>query len=551
LRALLAHFWPAAPPADTFTAANRQFARSVLLGLVLVGAIGMLGPVLNYRADVAAIREQFQERIARESQMYAQALRLHFELLQNDLERLALRPEIDLFDGTTAPEQVLLDHTHHGSALFGVGVAVLDLDGQPVWTEPQGLLQQESSLKHRRWFRELVAAQSAVFDVLDPSSRTFVVAVPIIKQGALTGALVGLSNASAPLLPGGRTLGEHVDLVVLNAAGNLFLPESPPAWAGSREFPQLVDRLLATPGGAAVELGEREYFAAATPIGRTGLRLVLAADEHAAIAPTRTRLFYQLLFISLLPLSAIVLFSIFFQRVYRAFLSMEARAAEQQKMAVLGSAASLIAHEVKNALNGLGSAAALLSSDPGSALFVKTIRGQLDRLGHLATSLLYFGKPAAPQHIPARLDVLARETVEAVKVLPEAEEVSLTADLQEPIHVRCDPLLLVTAIDNLLRNAVEAAVTAKDLGTVSDPRVSIRAGQSDGHAFVAVEDNAGGPPPEVEQHLFEPFVTSKPRGIGLGLSMARRAVEQQGGSVAFERTATGSRFTVRLEAYAP
>src|SRR5262249_40131004 len=118
---------PAPPGADTFTAANRQFARSVLLGLVLVGVIGMFGPVLNYRADVAAIREQFQGRIARESQMYAQALRLHFELLQNDLERLALRPEIDLFDGTTAPEQVLLDHTHHGSALFGVGVAVLDL----------------------------------------------------------------------------------------------------------------------------------------------------------------------------------------------------------------------------------------------------------------------------------------------------------------------------------------------------------------------------------------------------------------------------------------
>ncbi|MGZ3444619.1 MAG: hypothetical protein ACXWLG_03110 [Myxococcaceae bacterium] len=41
-------------------------------------------------------------------------------------------------------------------------------------------------------------------------------------------------------------------------------------------------------------------------------------------------------------------------------------------------------------------------------------------------------------------------------------------------------------------------------------------------------------------------MTSKPRGIGLGLSMARQAVERQGGSLAFERTATGSRFTVQL-----
>ena len=551
MRAVLGKRWSARPRADTFTAANRKFARSVLLGLVLVGAIGMLGPVLNYRADVAAIREQFQERIARESQMYAQALRLHFELLQNDLERLALRPEIDLFDGTTAPEQVLLDHTHHGSALFGVGVAVLDLDGTAVWTEPQGLLEKEPSLKQRRWFQELLADEAPVFDALDRHSRTFVVAVPILKAGRLTGVLAGLSNASAPLLPGGRTLGEHVDLVVINGAGDLFLPESPPEWALTRDFPQLVDRLLAVPEGAAVQLGDHEYFAAATPIGRTGLRLVLAAAEDKIIAPTRTRLFYQLLFISLLPLSTIVLFSIFFQRVYRTFLAMEARAAEQEKMAVLGSAASLIAHEVKNALNGLGSAAALLPDDSASGLLVKTIRGQLDRLGHLATSLLYFGKPAAPQQVPARLDILARETVEGVKVLPEADEVRVTADLPQPIHVRCDPLLLVTALDNLLRNAVEAAVTAKDLGRVKEPRVSIQAGQSDGHAFVSIEDNAGGPPREVEHRLFEPFVTSKPRGIGLGLSMARRAVEQQGGSLAFERTATGSRFTVRLAVQAP
>ena len=86
---------------------------------------------------------------------------------------------------------------------------------------------------------------------------------------------------------------------------------------------------------------------------------------------------------------------------------------------------------------------------------------------------------------------------------------------------------------------------------MKEPRVSIQAGQSDGHAFVSIEDNAGGPPREVEHRLFEPFVTSKPRGIGLGLSMARRAVEQQGGSLAFERTATGSRFTVRLAVQAP
>ena len=65
---------------------------------------------------------------------------------------------------------------------------------------------------------------------------------------------------------------------------------------------------------------------------------------------------------------------------------------------------------------------------------------------------------------------------------------------------------------------------------------------------MVVEDNAGGPASDVEAHLFEPFVTGKSKGIGLGLAMARRALEQQGGTLAFERGTAGSRFIARLPA---
>jgi signal transduction histidine kinase len=131
-------------------------------------------------------------------------------------------------------------------------------------------------------------------------------------------------------------------------------------------------------------------------------------------------------------------------------------------------------------------------------------------------------------------------------VLPEFHEVRLTADLAEPVGVTCDPLLVATALDNLIRNAIEATVVAKDLGAVDDPAVRVSAGRQNGQAYVLVEDNAGGPPADVEARLFEPFVTAKPKGIGLGLAMARRAMEQQGGSLSFERSTDGSRFTIRL-----
>jgi len=75
--------------------------------------------------------------------------------------------------------------------------------------------------------------------------------------------------------------------------------------------------------------------------------------------------------------------------------------------------------------------------------------------------------------------------------------------------------------------------------------------QEGGEAVVEVEDNAGGPPPGFEARLFEPFITTKPRGVGLGLSMSRRALEQQGGRVGFTRLPDGSRFTLRLAVHPP
>jgi len=72
--------------------------------------------------------------------------------------------------------------------------------------------------------------------------------------------------------------------------------------------------------------------------------------------------------------------------------------------------------------------------------------------------------------------------------------------------------------------------------------------REDGQGLVAVEDNGGGPPAEIEQRLFEPFTTSKPKGIGLGLAMAKRAVEEQGGTLSFRRTDSGSVFEIRVGA---
>ncbi|MGO8969247.1 MAG: ATP-binding protein [Myxococcaceae bacterium] len=525
--------------------ADRRLARRVLIGLGLLAVLALLVPLMGYRTDVAEARRLLHARVSREAAVYADALDTHVRALEAELLRLASRPQIDLRDETTAPERELLDFAHHNSAFFA-GVAVLDDKGRPVWSEPKDALPP-GTLERRRWFQKMLLRQAPVIDALEPGARTFVVAVPVVRGDEVTGAVVGLVDPSRHVLPGGRTVSENLELVVADRDGDVLAPAIPPAWVNAEFFPDRLDQLLAQGPGETRSLSGAPEFAVATQVGKTGLRLLLVADEAAMLAPVRQRFLGQLLLAMVLQGLTVLLFTLFLRQTYQTWRAMETRATQQEKMAALGTASSLIAHEVKNSLNGLKVATSLLSDGDSTGLATRSIRGQIDRLGHLAQSLLSFGRPAQPQLAEAGLVELVQDALDGVRALPEADEVTVETVLHTPVRVHCDPLLLATALDNLLRNAIEAAVAAKDLGRQPSPRVHVEAGAQGDLAWVTVEDNAGGPPAGFEGQLFQPFVTSKPKGIGLGLSMARQAVERQGGHLGFQRTEAGSRFTIELQ----
>jgi signal transduction histidine kinase len=536
---------PAPQRLGAHAAADRRLAQRVLVGLCLLAVLALLVPLLGYRTDVAEAKRLLQARVTREAAVYADALDTHVRALVAELERLASRPQVNLRDETTAPEQALLDFAHHNSAFFA-GVAVLDDRGVAVWSEPKDALPSVP-LQSRRWFQRMLLRQAPVIDALEPGARTFVVAVPVLRGNEVTGAVVGLVDAGRHVLPGGRTVSEGLQLVVADRTGDVLAPAVPPVWVNAQFFPERLDQLLVQGQGETLSLSGHPEFAVATHVGKTGLRLLLVADEAAMLAPVRQRFLEQLFLALVVQGLTVLLFTLFLRQSYRTWRAMETRATQQEKMAALGTASSLIAHEVKNSLNGLKAAASLLGDGTNAALATRSIHGQIDRLGHLATSLLSFGRPAVPQLADASLAELVQDALDGIRALPEADEVTVETELETPLTVRCDPLLLATALDNLLRNAIEAVVAAKDLGKQPSPRVRVAAHASGDSALVVVEDNAGGPPAGFEGQLFQPFVTSKPKGIGLGLSMARQAVERQGGRLGFERTDIGSRFTVELQ----
>ena len=519
--------------------ASLTTVRSVLGALIFVALLGSIASVLSYRADVTEARRQVRERVAHQGKLYADSLGLHFDVLRAELQRLADRG----FPSLSTRDSSVLDAIHEDRTLFGEGVVLFDLTGREVWSEPSLVLGPE--MQSQPWFQQVLALERATVDELvgDESSR-LAVALPVRENGKLAGVLVGVVGGSDRLLYGVEGPGEQ--LLLLSSRERVVLPLAEPSWSHAPDFDGRVEALRALGGDTTWTLEGHEVMAEAFPVKNTGLQVLALESEEISIAPIRRRLNGQLAFLLVVQLVALGGFVLFLRRTWRVFLEAEKRFAEQEKMAALGTAASLIAHEVKNSLNGLKAATSLLETGGDAGLVSRTVTGQVERLSHLARSLLSFSKPSELRRVPVQLDALTAETVASLSSLPEWPEAEVTTQLSGPVTLQSDPLLLTTAIDNLVRNAIEAAVAAKDVGRVTQPKVTVSVATEGASAVLRVDDNAGGAPEELEQRLGEPFFTTKPRGIGLGLSMTLRAVEQLGGTLRFERLASGSRFELRL-----
>ncbi len=515
--------------------------RSVLGALVLVALLGSLAAVLSYRADVAETRQQVRERVAQQGRLYADSLGLHFDVIRAELQRQADRGFVALRD--RRPE--VLAGIGEDRALFSGGVVLFDLEGHLIWSEleAQGSLPDALS---QPWFQLLLKNERLAIDefVGDDSSR-LAVALPVREGSRVRGVLVGVVGASDRLLYGVEGPGEQ--LMLLSSRERVVVPLSEPSWSRAPGFEHRVEALRAAGGDPTWEVDGHELMAEAFPVKNTSLQVLAVETEEIALAPIRRRLNAQLAFLLVVQLVALGAFVLFLRRTWRAFLEAEQRLSESEKMAALGTAASLIAHEVKNSLNGLQAATSLLSTGGDASLVTRTVRGQVDRLGHLATSLLSFSRPPELRKTRVVLDALVSDTVEGLRSLPEWPEAQVSLELQAGLTLSTDPLLLTTALDNVVRNAIEAVVSAKDLGKLpGPPTVVVRTRVERGAAVIEVEDASGGAREGFEQNIGRPFVTTRSRGIGLGLSMTLKVMEQLGGTLRFERLPHGSRFIFTL-----
>ena len=221
-------------------------------------------------------------------------------------------------------------------------------------------------------------------------------------------------------------------------------------------------------------------------------------------------------------------------------LQMQAELAASQRMALVGEMAAAVAHGIGNPLSSIRAAAqvALLDAEgaDGSGQNGKTrenlqsIMQQVDRVQKRMQGLLNFAKPLEPR--PSRVEVnsVVREVMETMGARFSDAKVTLDLDLDATSpSVSSDVNQLEQALMVLITNALEA--------TPKGGSVTIRTKSSDHNGAGAVvqlsiEDTGEGIPAENRERVFEPFFTTKPHGTGIGLPLAKKFVERNGGTIA-------------------
>ncbi|MCX8138374.1 MAG: ATP-binding protein [Gemmataceae bacterium] len=219
-----------------------------------------------------------------------------------------------------------------------------------------------------------------------------------------------------------------------------------------------------------------------------------------------------------------------------------------EQLAWMGRMAASIAHEIRNPLMAIKLLIQTAGERPGGPHLrprdFQVLEEEIARLEQIVAGFLDFARPPRPH--PQAVDVVAAAAaaLESIRPKAESQNVALRLDGGElPLVVQVDPNQLRQVLLNLLFNALEAQPDGGEI------EVSVRLDRltpAQPHWLLSVADRGPGLP-EVGERIFEPFVSTKESGLGLGLSICRRIAEMHGGTLTAEnRPGGGAVFTVRL-----
>ena len=234
-----------------------------------------------------------------------------------------------------------------------------------------------------------------------------------------------------------------------------------------------------------------------------------------------------------------------FEKMIAAIATARERLLTTERLATIGKMAAHVTHEIRNPLSSISLNLELLQDElptesHEARALMKAILAEVDRLTHLTEYYLSFARRRSVQLEVADLRALISDALAFMRRDFERRSVSVEfAAEDEPVYVAIDESQLKQALFNLIRNAVEAMPEGG--------RLRVLLHQSNQTVTVHIDDEGSGIAPELMDTLFQPFVTNKPNGTGLGLVVTQQIVQSLGGEIGWEpRNTGGTRFTLQF-----
>ncbi|MBM6619152.1 two-component system sensor histidine kinase NtrB [Bacillus suaedaesalsae] len=220
---------------------------------------------------------------------------------------------------------------------------------------------------------------------------------------------------------------------------------------------------------------------------------------------------------------------------------LEKRIYQSEKLALLGEISAKAAHEIRNPLTVIYGFLTLmkqsLSDSDKNRFQVPLMLLEFERINSIIDEMLSIAKPKEPSLVEGYVEDILKDVLALYKQ-SSSQNINIDVDLH-PIKLLLDKRQMTQVLYNMIRNSAEAIGFAGTISIFS--KVTVDTYQ------IFIKDDGSGIPLELQKTIFEPFLTSKDSGTGLGLTIVQRIIENHGGSIKlFESSETGTTFIVSL-----
>lgn len=218
------------------------------------------------------------------------------------------------------------------------------------------------------------------------------------------------------------------------------------------------------------------------------------------------------------------------RRAARLIRDQQEQLVESETMAAVGEMASAVAHGIRNPLASIRSSSEVaLEENPSFRATAEEIIHETDRIDNWIRELLAYSRPPSGTPAPIRINDLVQSTLDSLDREFKKRNVKSTRALDGASpSINADEALLRHVLISLIANALDAMPQGGELTVIS------RVEESRRRVEVLIKDTGSGISKERMKMVFKPFYTTKPKGMGVGLSLAKRIIERHGGTLTLQ-----------------